>query len=205
MIYMVEMALIDTMRRAEWDTWYLSHMKKLLSIPGIQATQRFESLTPHASPFVALHQVTGPEVFDSEAYRAKAGPGGTGEWRERMNNWHRNVLAGIDRTPDVPMEGALVVVEDGFDAPVPLQWAEAVGLDRSAKRRGIAVIAALADAQVLIGLPGIRVCKPLTPRLVADCVKPPCPRRRLGSKLAENMTQENSHGTQRRGRTDHGR
>ena len=28
MIYMVEMALIDTARRAEWDAWYLSHMKK---------------------------------------------------------------------------------------------------------------------------------------------------------------------------------
>jgi hypothetical protein len=168
MIYMVEMALIDTARRAEWDAWYLSHMKKLISIPGIQATQRFESLTPHASPFVAMHQVTGPEVFDTEAYRAKAGPGGTGEWRERMNNWHRNVLAGIDRTPDVPTEGALVVVEDGFDAPVPLHWTEAVGLDRSVQRRGLAVVAARADADALLGLAGVRVCRPLTPRMIAN-------------------------------------
>ena len=60
MIYMVEMALLDVARRVEWDAWYLSHMKKLISIPGIQATQRFESLSPHPSPFVALHQVTGP-------------------------------------------------------------------------------------------------------------------------------------------------
>ena len=73
MIYMVEMALIDTARRAEWDDWYLSHMKKLISIPGIQATQRFEALAPHDSPFVAMHQVTGPDVFTSDAYRAKAG------------------------------------------------------------------------------------------------------------------------------------
>ena len=131
MIYMVEMALIDVARRAEWDAWYLGHMKKLISIPGIQATQRFESLAPHASPFVALHQVTGPDVFSSVAYRAKAGPGGTGEWRDRMNNWHRNVLSGVDETPDVPMEGALVIVEAGIDVPIPVQWTEAVGLDRS--------------------------------------------------------------------------
>src|ERR1700692_2254914 len=134
MIYMVEMALIDISRRAEWDGWYLSHMKKLISIPGIQATQRFEALAPHASPFIALHQVTGPEVFTSDAYRAKAGPEGTGEWRERMNHWHRNVLTGIDTTPDIPIEGALVIVEDGASVPIAVRWTEAIGLDRSIAR-----------------------------------------------------------------------
>ncbi len=83
MIYMVEMNLIDLSRRVEWDAWYLSHMKLLISIPGIQATQRFECLGQHPSPFVALHQVTGPDVFTSDIYRAKAGPTGTGEWREQ--------------------------------------------------------------------------------------------------------------------------
>ena len=167
MIYMVEMALIDLHRRAEWDDWYLEHMKKLISIPGIQATQRFEALAPHPSPFVALHQVTGPDVFTSDAYRANAGPVGTGDWQSRMNNWHRNVLTGMDQTPDVPMEGALIVVEDGAAAPVPLTWVEPVGLDRSITRRGLAVVARMADATGLIGLPGVRVCKPLTPRLLA--------------------------------------
>jgi hypothetical protein len=168
MIYMVEMALIDVARRAEWDAWYLSHMKKLISIPGIQATQRFESLTPHASPFLALHQVTGPDVFTSVAYRANAGPGGTGEWRERMNNWHRNLLSGVDETPDVPMEGALVIVEAGISVPIPVQWMESVGLDRSVHQRGIAVVALLSAAETLCGQSGVRVCKPLTPRLVAS-------------------------------------
>lgn len=167
MIYMVEMALIDLGRRVEWDAWYLAHMKMLISIPGIQATQRFEALAQHPSPFVALHQVTGPEVFTSDAYRAKAGPTGTGEWRDRMNNWHRNVLRGIEETPDVPLSGALVVVEDGADAPMPLQWAESIGLDRSVARRGLAVAPNLADATALIGMPGVRVCRPLTARLRA--------------------------------------
>jgi hypothetical protein len=116
---------------------------------------------------VALHQVTGPEVFVSDAYLAKAGPGGTGEWRDRMNNWHRNVLAGVDQTPDVPMTGALIVAEDGAAVPIPVRWMEAVGLDRSVERRGIAVVARRADADALMGLAGVRVCRPLTPRLVA--------------------------------------
>jgi hypothetical protein len=167
MIYMVEMALIDIARRAEWDDWYLSHMKRLISIPGIQATQRFEALAPHESPFVALHQVTGPDVFTSVAYRAKAGPGGTGEWRERMNNWHRNLLSGVDETPDVPMDGALVIVEAGISVPIPVQWTESIGLDRSVRQRGIAIVASRAAAETLLGHSGVRVCKPLTPRLVA--------------------------------------
>jgi hypothetical protein len=167
MIYMVEMALTDLARRAEWDAWYLSHMKKLISIPGIQATQRFEALAPHASPFIALHQVTGPEVFASDAYRAKAGPASTGEWQSRMNNWHRNVFTGIAQTPEVPMDGALVVVEADAAVPIPVQWMEAIGLDRSVQRRALAVLARLADAADLIGLPGVRVCKPLSPRLIA--------------------------------------
>ncbi len=167
MIYMVEMNLIDLSRRVEWDAWYVSHMRMLISIPGIQATQRFECLGQHPSPFVALHQVTGPEVFTSDAYRAKAGPTGTGVWRDRMNNWHRNVLDGIDVTPDVPVEGALVVVEDGAEVPVPLRWTRPVGLDQTITRRGFAVLPRLADAVAMLGLAGVRLCRPLTPRLVA--------------------------------------
>ena len=167
MIYMVEMALIASDRRVEWDAWYLSHMHKLISIPGIRATQRFESLSESASPFVALHQVDGPEVFTSDTYRAKAGPGGTGEWQPLMNNWYRNVFDGVAETPEVPLGGALVVAENGADAGgVPLRWMHSVGLDRSSERRAIGVVANLADALPLIGRKGVRVCKPLTPRLV---------------------------------------
>ena len=168
MIYMVEMALIAGDRRVEWDAWYLSHMHKLISIPGIHATQRFESLSESASPFVALHQVDGPQVFTTDAYRTKAGPTGTGEWQKLMNNWYRNVFDGIDATPDVPMAGALIVVEDGASAGlVPVTWMHAVGLDQSSERRAIGVAANLDDVRGLIGRKGVRVCKPLTPRLVA--------------------------------------
>ena len=40
MLYMVEMALLDTARRAEWEAWYVAHQHRLLSIPGIHAPSR---------------------------------------------------------------------------------------------------------------------------------------------------------------------
>lgn len=169
MIYMVEMNLMETDRRAEWDDWYVSHMRMLITIPGIHATQRFECLHDHPSPFVALHEVDGPEVFVSEAYKAKAGPFGTGEWRTKMNNWYRNVLDGVVHTPEVPETGLLLVVEDGAEAGVPdglsVTWLTAVGLDKTVERRGIAVCNDGALGRAAVGKPGIRVLKPLTPRL----------------------------------------
>jgi len=167
MIYMVEMALLDTARRAEWDAWYVAHQHRLLSIPGFRASQRFEAIHDTESPFVALHEVDSAEIFTSPTYRSQAGPGNTGEWQAKMGHWHRN-LFDLDHTPDVPMEARLVVVEaDGGSAlppRVPVQWMEAVGLDQSVQRRGLAVIPP-ATADRLAGKPGIRVLKPIGSRL----------------------------------------
>ena len=117
MIYMVEMALLDTARRAEWDAWYVAHQHRLLSIPGFRASQRFEAIHAAESPFVALHEVDSPDIFAGPIYRAKAGPSNTGEWQAKMGNWHRNLFA-VDHTPDVPMDARLVVVEDGAEPGV---------------------------------------------------------------------------------------
>ena len=171
MIYMVEMALLDMARRVEWDAWYVEHQHRLLSIPGIRASQRFESVRPVPAPFVALHEVDSPDVFTSPAYRAKAGPGNTGEWQARMGNWHRNLFAGLDHTPEVSADQRLLVMEQGAElgSPVSLnnvgvEWVRAVGLDRSVAQRGLGVTS-IPFAEGLAGVPGIRVLKPLGPRL----------------------------------------
>jgi hypothetical protein len=168
MIYMVEMALLDAARRAEWDAWYVAHQHRLLSIPGFRASQRFEAIHPARSPFVALHEVDSPAIFASAPYRATAGPGNTGEWQTRMGNWHRNLFAGIEHTPDVPADARLVIVDAEGDTRMPhyvtVQWMEAVGLDRSVERRGLSV-ATPGVADVLVGAPGIRVLKPIGARL----------------------------------------
>lgn len=169
MIYMVEMDLIERDRRVEWDHWYLTHTKMLLTFPGFHATQRFECLHEAEAPFVAIHQVDGPEFFQSEPYRDQAGPTGTGEWRTKMTNWNRDLFDGMDATPDVPLPGALIVVEEGADAGVPdglrVTWLNSVGLDRSVEQRGFAVADDLETARPAVGATGIRVLKPLIARL----------------------------------------
>lgn len=168
MIYMVEMALLVPERRVEWEAWYEAHQHRLLSLPGIHASQRFETTHSAAAPFVALHEVDGPEVFTTDEYRANAGPTNTGEWQDKMGNWHRNLFRGVDRTPDVQMDARLVVVERGTEGVLPrdaiVQWMEAAGLDQTVRRRGIAVMPP-AVASLLAGTPGIRVLRPLGPRL----------------------------------------
>ena len=162
---MVEMALLDTARRAEWDAWYVAHQHRLLSIPGFRASQRFEAIHAAESPFVALHEVDSAEIFTGPTYRAQAGPSNTGEWQARMGHWHRNLFTGMDHTPDVALDARLVVVEDGAAVEgLPVRWMESVGLDRSVKRRGLAV-APPATADRLVGGQGIRVLKPIGPRL----------------------------------------
>ena len=167
MIYMVEMALLDLARRAEWDAWYVAHQHRLLGIPGFRASQRFEAVHAAESPFVALHEVDSPETFTGPVYGAKAGPGNTGEWQAKMGNWHRNLFA-VDHTPDVAMDARLVVIEDDGGSALPIgvavTWMDAVGLDRSVRRRALAVMAP-AMADTLVGSPGIRVLRPLGPRL----------------------------------------
>jgi hypothetical protein len=85
-----------------------------------------------------------------------------------MDNWHRNVFAGVDHTPDVPVDARLVVAEDDADLPAgaPVRWMQSVGLDRSVGRRGLAVMAAAA-AEPLVGRRGLRVLKPIGARLRA--------------------------------------
>jgi len=86
-----------------------------------------------------------------------------------MGNWHRNVFRGLDHTPDVAMDARLVVVERNSEGSLPrdadLRWLEAVGLDQTVRRRGLAVMPP-PQADLLAGTPGIRVLKPLGPRLV---------------------------------------
>jgi hypothetical protein len=167
MIYMVEMALLDTARRAEWEAWYVAHQHRLLSIPGFRASQRFEAIHPATSPFVALHEVDSADIFTSPAYRAQAGPTNTGPWQTKMGNWHRNLFA-LDHTPDVPMDARLVVVEtegvSGLPDDASVTWMNAIGLDRSVPRRGLTVMPP-ATADRLAGTAGIRVLRPLGPRL----------------------------------------
>jgi hypothetical protein len=65
------------------------------------------------------------------------------------------------------MDARLVVIEREGAQPrdADVRWMEAVGLDQSVHRRGLAVMAP-ANADRLTDTPGVRVLRPLGERLV---------------------------------------
>jgi hypothetical protein len=167
---MVEMDFRNPAREADWHVWYLGHVARLIrSVPGFRASQRFRAITPTPSPWLALHDVASAAVFDSAEYRASGGPASTGEWQAQHTNWHRNLLSGIDNTPDVPLDAHLLFAEGDAKVPAPyaatLTRLEPAGLDRTSKGLGLAVIPAGRLTAGLFDLAGVRLFKPISPRI----------------------------------------
>ncbi len=117
MIYMVEMDFPHPERLQKWHDWYLAHIRILLTVPGFRASQRFEAVVDTPSRYLALHEVESAALFESAAYRSHGGPASTGEWRQLQTNWHRNLLDGLDATPEVPADAYLLVLRDAPGIP----------------------------------------------------------------------------------------
>jgi hypothetical protein len=172
MIYMVEMDFRNPAREADWHVWYLDHVTKLIrNVPGFRATQRFRAITATPSPWLALHDVVSPAVFESAEYRANGGPASTGEWQKEHANWHRNLYAGLDATPEIALDGHLIVAEADAGIPAALAplmtWLHSAGLDRSAERRGIAPLPPGRLSASHFGHHGLGIFRPITPRIAA--------------------------------------
>src|SRR3954453_6535011 len=173
MIYMVEMDFSHPERLAAWHDWYLAHVRVLQTVPGFRASQRFQALLPAAAPYLALHEVSGPEMFESAAYRSRGGPASTGEWRDLQTNWRRNLLDGIDETPEVPNDRFLVLLRDardaGFPVDAPISWLRGVGLDGTVGECGITTVS---DPAPLVEIAGrderVQVSRPISEKIRAD-------------------------------------
>jgi hypothetical protein len=172
-IYMVEMGFPHPERLAEWHDWYMQHIRVLLMVPGFRASQRFEAVVDNPSPYLALHEVASAELFQSEAYRNRGGPGSVGEWRLLQTNWHRNLLDGLGETPEVPSDGYLLLLRDALDVKLPagiaVDWLRGVGLDGTVKECGLAV---LLDAGMVLELARrdqrMRVFRPISHKVRAE-------------------------------------
>jgi hypothetical protein len=159
-------------RLREWHDWYLAHIRILLTVPGFRASQRFEAVADTASRYLALHEVASAALFESEAYRSRGGPASTGEWRQLQTNWHRNLLDGLDKTPEVPTGAYLLLLRDARDAKLPpgsaVSWLRGVGLDRTIEECGLAV---LKDPAPVLDLarrdPRIRLYRPISEKIRA--------------------------------------
>jgi hypothetical protein len=168
MLYMVEMELPDRSRIADWHDWYVNHIRKLLTVDGYFASQRFEALTPRAAPFLAIHDVIGPQLFDGSGYRSVGGPSGTGEWQKVMTNWSRNLFDGCESMPEVKPNETLALVDDAAKLPPAYRdratWLTSIGLDQDIPKRGFLVLAADEDASELQAA-GAEMFKPITEKM----------------------------------------
>ena len=61
-----------------------------------------------------------------------------------QTDWHRNLLEGIDATPEVMPGAHVLLLRDAADAvlpePITISWLRGVGLDRTIGELGLAVI-----------------------------------------------------------------
>ena len=167
MIFMSQSGLADPAREAEWDAWYLEHLRIMATVPGIGSAQRFKTASPGHAPSLAMYSIASAEVFVDPYYQRVRG---MGEWLPLIDKryYRRNLFAGLEAAPDVA-EGFVLLVADrerggemsriGGLTPT---WLEAVGLDRSTAYRGIVVVDGAAAGAVTA--PGVAVYRPVTAR-----------------------------------------
>jgi hypothetical protein len=175
LIYITEMAFADPSRLAEWHAHYLRNIANLQTVPGFLASQRFESLAETQSPFVAVHEIASPDVFESAIYRQRGGRASNGEWQKDMIHWHRNLYSGLDATPEVTDGSYLLFVDEtreiaereiALPPGVRIHWLTLVGLDKTIPHRGIAVLNH-ADAMAALASKDkrVKVFKPITKKI----------------------------------------
>jgi hypothetical protein len=168
-IYMVEMDFPHPGRLREWHDWYLAHIRVLLTVPGFRASQRFQAIVETAAPYLALHEVSGPDMFESAAYRSRGGPASTGEWRQLQTNWRRNLLEGLDETPDVPADRHVLLLDEARNVKLPpgigVTWLRGVGLDSTIKECGVAVLNDPAPLDLTRQDPRVRVYRPISEKI----------------------------------------
>ena len=166
MIFMSQSGLSDPAREAEWDAWYVEHLRIMVTVPGIGSAQRFKTVSPGHAPSLAMYSIASADVFADPYYQRVRG---MGEWLPLIDTRHyrRNLFAGLEAAPDVGDHLVLLIVDRERPAAVPgltLSWLEAAGLDRSTPYRGIAVVEH-ADAEALAGH-GVAVYRPVGVRSV---------------------------------------
>jgi hypothetical protein len=183
MIYTVELNFSDPSRADEWNAWYETYLRKLITLPGLSTAQRFRAVEKGAQKweYLALYTIASLEVYETDAYRAIGGGGQASLHYKGLITRRRNAYAGVERMPEVAGEGRVLFCEDaphGFDLPntlfIPLvtaagrQKAGLTELDGKPARRALAVTdAATVERLGLSRKAGLAVYAPVTKRYVA--------------------------------------
>lgn len=164
MIFISQSGLTDNARAAEWDNWYVEHLRLMATVPGISSAQRLRTDTPGFSPSLAIYSVDSPAVFEDPYYQSVRG---MGEWLPLIDRryYKRNLFSGLDEAPLIAADAHLLVADRGRPADIVagirFTWLQSVGIDRSTPYRGLAVVD---GAQLLPLDAATAVYVPVTPR-----------------------------------------
>lgn len=140
---MSQSAITEPSRERDWDEWYIDHLRIMVSVPGIGSAQRFKTSTPAYPRSLAMYSIASAGIFDDPYYQSVRG---MGEWLQLIDRryYRRNLFDGLERAPAVNVGHLLLVADrdapEGDLAGVMWSWLECVGIDRSTRYRGIAVI-----------------------------------------------------------------
>jgi hypothetical protein len=165
MIFISQSGITDVTREAQWDQWYLGHLRLMATVPGISSAQRFKTGTPGFPPSLAIYSVASPAIFDDPYYLSVRG---MGEWLPLIDRryYRRNLFEGLEYAPLVADDARLLVADraqpEGAIGGIEFTWLKSVGIDRSTPYRGIAVVGA---AQLPSWDATIAVYRPVTPRV----------------------------------------
>ena len=167
MIFNSQSGITAATRAADWDAWYLEHLRIMATVPGISSAQRFKTDTPGFAPSLAIYSVASADVFKDPYYLSVRG---LGEWNALVDKryYNRNLFAGLDHAPLVADDERMLVADreraEGSIAGIEFTWLECVGIDRSTPYRGLAVVAATPSLE----LPAtVAVYRAASPRMTA--------------------------------------
>lgn len=92
---------VDPEHEEDFNRWYdEEHVAERLSVPGFVSARRFRAVEG-APKYLALYELEGPEVLDTDAYRYWHAEGQT-EWTKRI----LDKVSGFVRNVYVEMEPA---------------------------------------------------------------------------------------------------
>ncbi len=136
MIYTVHCDYNDGLSEEEWNNFYsMTKLPSLISTTGFKTSQRFKSLKPASSGYLAVHTIENLQVLTSQEYLNNGG-GSFFQWQKHITEWHRNVYSCPISAPEVSERHILILSrinlhylqsEQGY-IPIPLELA---GLDMS--------------------------------------------------------------------------
>ena len=163
MIFTSESGLTEASRESEWDRWYVDHLDIMASVPGISSAQRFKTEAADYPRSLAMYSIASADIFTDPYYQSIRG---MGEWFELIDRryYRRNLFDGLDRAPRVDDSQVLLVADrdapDSATSEAPWTWLECVGIDRSTRFRGIAVVDRAPGERITA--PGIALYSPVT-------------------------------------------